>query len=142
MHKTDQKTCHDGMTNNVTIGVTPLFRQRNMVVCAIDPPSTAQKGGSIKLPKGRSQIQFKLQAGLPGDLKFRTKASGESDGFWCNGDSCPSHEMYDSQYSNPQVLDNGTTLTVDVNSSGQQNAVFYRLNFDNNCNFDPIIIHE
>jgi len=142
MQKDDHQAGGKSLSNNIAIGVTPLFVQGDMVVCDIDPPSNYHKGGHMKLPKGRAKLAFSLQAGTPANLKFRTKPNGDSDAFWCDAIACPAHEMTDPQYSNAQVSNNGTTVTVDVVPNGQTNAVFYRLNFDNGCSFDPIIIHQ
>ncbi len=142
MIKDKEKTSGNATTSNVPISVTPVFRQGNTVVCDIDPPSTFKKGGNIRLPRGACTLEFSLQPGIPANLKFRTKQNGASDAFWCDSTTCPAHETLDPQYSNPQVSNGGATVTVAVNPNGQQNAVFYRLNFDNACNFDPVIIHQ
>ena len=126
----------------VSINVTPLFKQRNMVVCDIDPPANYEKGGNIKLAQGSYTLEFSLLAGTPANLRFRAKPNGDCDGFWSNADDCPTHDMNDPQYSNPRLANGGSTLLVDVSPSGQPNAIHYRLNFDNQCNFDPIIIHQ
>lgn len=142
MIEAKEKTSGNTTISPVAISVTPLFRQGNTVVCDIDPPSNFKKGGNIKLPKGTCTLEFNLLAGDPSPLKFRTKQGGASDAFWCDSTACPTHETFDPQYSNPQVLNGGATVTVDVNPSGQPNAVFYSLNFDNACHFDPVIIHQ
>jgi hypothetical protein len=123
----------------IAIDVTPLFRQKNMVVCDIDPPANYIKGGNVRLPQGNYTLQFNLLDGTPAGLNFQPDKNGVCQAFWSNADDCPTHEMNDAQYH--PTLVNGRTVRVDVDTNGQ-NAIHYRLNFDNNCNFDPIIIHE
>jgi hypothetical protein len=131
----------------VQINVTPLFRQGNEVICDIQPPTANQKGGMIKLSRGNAYaLEFTLQPGTPSGLKFRLPNDGSNDGsraFWCDPTDCPSHTTLDPQYFNPRLSNGDLTLTVEADPAGMAaNAVHYRLNFDNNRYFDPIIIHD
>jgi hypothetical protein len=145
MLKVDEKTndkneeCDPVTRTSITIDVTPRFRQKNMVVCYVDPPVNYTKGGSIRLPQGHYTLEFRLLDGTPANLNFAPDKSGACQAFWSDADDCPTHEMNDPQYQ-PRLIDS-RTVSVDVDTNGQ-NAIHYRLNFDNNCNFDPIIIHE
>ena len=145
MLKVDEKTrdkIQEGgpvARTSITINVKPLFVQKKMVACEIDPPVNYIKGGNISLPQGHYALDFKLLDGAPPNLNFEPDKNGLCQAFWSDADDCPTHEMNDPQY-HPTLVD-GRTLHVDVDTSGQ-NAVHYRLNFDNGGNFDPIIIHE
>jgi hypothetical protein len=146
MLKTHDKTeeGNDPMARTrVPIDVTPLFRQGNTVVCDIDPPTRFQKGGNIHLPKDSYTLEFSLQSGTPAGLNFQPDRSGVCDAFWSDSADCPTHAMNNGQYSNPRLTDPTTwCVDVDVASGAPPLAVHYRLNFDNACNFDPIIIHD
>jgi len=151
MSKVDDETMASDSTvasrSPVPISVTPLFRQRNQVICAIQPPPGNQNGGMIKLSRGNGYtLEFKLQPGDPHPLTFRPPNDGSNDGsraFWCDSDDCPPNASLDPQYVNPRLSIDRLTLTVDANPAGaNKNAVHFRLNFDNNCHFDPIIIHD
>src|SRR3954469_2869548 len=85
----------------VVINITPLFKQNNELVCSIEPPASYMKGGNIHLPQGMYTLEFALQPGNFPNIAFDTKQNGSSNGFWCDGGFCPTHETYDSQYSNP-----------------------------------------
>ena len=127
---------------DITIDVTPLFKQGNEVVCAIDPPPGYASGGNIKLSKsGSYTLEFRLLAGTPAKLKFRPDQAGACKAFWSDAADCPTHDMNDQYYRNAR-LDDPTTLKVDVDPPGADYAVHYRLNFDNNGHFDPIIINQ
>lgn len=136
--------------SGVTIEVEPLFQQRNQVVCAIDPPGSNSKGGSVKLRRGQSYtLEFELQPVNPPapQVTFRSVPGNPTDGrdaFWCDADDCPRNAQMDAQYGNPRLSNAGRTLKVDVtpSSSSPPNAVHYRLNFEPNGFFDPIIIHD
>lgn len=120
----------------ITINVTPLFQQRNQIICAIEPPQGNAKGGMVRLDKGKAcTLQFVLQPGKPSPLGFDL-----GNGFTWASDDCPGNAAGASApYT---VKDNdGTKLTIDVGTANES-AVHYRLNFDNNRFFDPIIIRD
>jgi hypothetical protein len=121
----------------VQIGVTPLFKQGRQIICEIDPPPGNHKGGMLHIGKGNAcTLQFDLQAGTPNPLAF------DGDPFWWESDDCPRNQNCPAPYSNPRVTNKGATLTVDVAAVPTDSAVHYRLNFDNGCYFDPIIIRD
>lgn len=119
--------------------VQPLFKQGHEVVCSIDA-GNYMKGGNISLPQGHYTLTFNLIDGEPRDLNFKEDDhQGNCMAFWSSQTDCPNNAMneYDPR------LENGRRLLVDVDVNGATpQAVHYRLNFDNNCYFDPIIIHE
>ena len=141
----NEEQCEAVTRTNVEVEVTPKLIQGPMVVCEIDPgPGSGGKvkGGVIKLRRGADyQIVFELQDGDVPGLQF---AQGGSNAFWCDINTCPTSAGNNSngQLTNPTVDSTGRKLTVDATPTAQKNAVHYRLNFNNGCNFDPIIIHD
>ena len=124
----------------VKVNVTPLFRQGNQVICAIEPQQQGNaKGGMLRLDRGRScTVEFSLLAGSPDPLAFSANGAFE----WAS-DDCPRPGVGASQpYSNPVVTNEGLKLTVSVGDVPETSAVHYRLNFDNHLYFDPIIIRD
>lgn len=124
------------------ITVTPLFRQGHEVVCSIDAGGY-MKGGNIELPKGHYTLTFILADGTPADLNFEPNdVHGDCEAFWSESDDCPknstNHLGYSGHLDDPRTL----VVNVDVDPGAPPVAVHYRLNFDNHCYFDPIIIHE
>jgi hypothetical protein len=131
----------------IPIEVTPLFKQGNEVVCDIDPPPGYAKGGHIQLSNSSAYtLTFKLLPPVSGPLaglKFDTDAAGACQGFWSNAADCPTHAMNDQYYQNPRLdPSDPNKLLVDVDTPGNDYAVHYRLNFNNNGRFDPIIINN
>lgn len=121
----------------IQIGVTPLFTQGRQVICKIDPPQGNHKGGMLHIRKrDTGTLRFNLQPGNPNPLAFGR------DPFWWDSDDCPMNQNCPAPYSNPRVTNNGSTLSVDVAAVPEDSAVHYRLNFDNGCYFDPIIIRD
>jgi hypothetical protein len=140
-HQTDDGgTPPPAPRTDVQINVKPLFRQRNTIVCDIDPPPGNSQGGNMHLPQGSYLLKFNLLEGKMPDLQFKADQHGVCQAFWSDADDCPNNEMNNDQYS-PTRKD-GKTIWVNVDTDGNQNAIHYRLNFDNNCKFDPIIIHD
>jgi hypothetical protein len=131
---------------NVTINVTPLFKQRNEVTCDIDPQQGYMKGGNITLSKAASYtLIFCLQPGNPANLQFQPNQGGTCAAFWTDTANCPTPNAQDGYYVNPRLDPtdpNNTTLLVDVNPPNVDYAVHYRLDFNNGCYFDPIIINH
>lgn len=131
----------------VRIDVTPVFQQGNELFCAIDPPGANQQGGMIRLNRGTATtLRFDLQPhpNFP-NLRFDPPNDGSNSGseaFWCDANDCPTHSLMDPQYQNPQLSNGGARLEVDAApGAAGPSGVHYRLNFDNGCHFDPIIIH-
>lgn len=133
--------------NSMGIELTPVLQIGNTVVCEVDPKaggggSGKVKGGVINLKKRDSyQLEFEIKDGNPPNLKF---APAGDDAFWCGTGTCPTSKGNGSGgvLYNPTVTASGSKLTVDVDSSPSSGIYFYRLNFDNGGNFDPIIIHD
>jgi|SRR6476469_1903070 len=125
----------------VPITVTPLFQKGPVVACDIDPPQNLHAGGHIKLSKNTNYIlQFNLAGGTPGGIGFRPDKNGSCDAFWSDPNDCPRNQTNDPNYS--PTRNSGTQVTVNVTAPGQDSCVNYRLNFDNNGYFDPVIIHQ
>lgn len=145
MLKTEER-CDDGrdamIRTQAAITVKPLFRQGHEIVCSIDAGGYMQ-GGNIELPKGHYSLTFNLLEGNPAGLNFEPNdVHGDCEAFWSESNDCPrnstNHAGYSARLSDPRTL----TVDVDVDPGAPPEAVHYRLNFDNHCYFDPIIIHE
>jgi hypothetical protein len=128
----------------VEIEVTPLSQTGSTVNCNVDPPSDHKKNGHIRLDKGETYtLQFNLRPGSLPTLQFKPDVGGTCDAFWSDPNLCPPSSMNAGQYSNPSLhgvkrLD----VDVDVEPGGAPLEIHYRLNFDQERSFDPIIIHE
>ncbi len=128
----------------VEIVVTPLSQVGTTVNCDIDPPPAHKKNGHIRLDKGDTYtLQFNLRPGNIPTLQFKPEVGGTCDAFWSDPNACPLSAMSAPQYSNPSLhgakrLD----VDVDVEPGGDPLEIHYRLNFDQQRSFDPIIIHE
>jgi hypothetical protein len=145
MLKTEARREDDGATvlrTPADIDVKPLFKQGHEVVCSVDG-GNFMKGGNIQLPKGQYTLTFNLLDGTPANLNFKPDNSqGECVAFWSDSADCPRNATNDSQYD-PWLHSSRTLkVDVDVDPGAPPEAIHYRLNFDNNCYFDPIIIHE
>lgn len=131
-----------GMTtrSKVSVNVTPLFQQGNVVAC--DIMCNAMNGGSIKLEKAKAYtLEFNLTSGAPAGLKFRAnKQDGSCDAFWSDPNDCPHNQTNAAGYAATRQGD--SLVSVDVNAPGQDACVYYRLNFENGRYFDPVIIHK
>lgn len=141
-----EDTCDDTDDASVRtlaeITVTPLFRQGHEVICSVDAGGL-MKGGNIELPKGKYTLIFKLLDGKPAGLNFEPDDQhGECDAFWSDSIDCPrnatNQDGYTARLCDPRTL----SVEIDVDQAAPPIAVHYRLNFDNHCYFDPIIIHE
>ena len=128
----------------VVIDVTPLSQAGGTVNCIIDPPPAHKKNGKIRLDKGEAYtLQFNLRPGNLPTLKFKPDVGGSCDAFWSDASTCPSSSMNATQYPSQSLQ--GTKrldVDVDVETGGSPLEIHYRLNFDQNRSFDPIIIHE
>ena len=126
--------------STVSVDVTPLFQQGNVVACDIG--SSAMNGGGIKLDKKKAYtLEFNLKAGTPAGLKFRAnKQDGSCDAFWSDPNDCPRNQTNVGSYVPTRTSD--SKVTVQVNAPGQDACVYYRLNFENGRYFDPIIVHQ
>jgi hypothetical protein len=128
----------------VEIDVTPVSQSGNEVNCSIDPPPGHKKNGHIRLDKGEAYVlRFNLRPGIIPNLQFKPLMGGNCDAFWSDPASCPLISTNAGQYSNPR-LQNAKKLEVDVDiePGGSPSEIHYRLNFDQERSFDPIIIHE
>ena len=130
------------MRTPVAIDVTPLFRQGNTDVCSIESVGY-MRGGSVRLPKGSYTLRFNLLNGDPANLDFEPDQNGVCVAFWSDENDCPRRAGNNGQYQNPRlVAPRILEVDVDVPQGAPPMAVHYRLNFNDNHNFDPIIIHD
>jgi hypothetical protein len=132
------------LRTNAGIAVTPILKNGTTTVCEIDAlagGSSHVKGGIIKLDRKKSySLRFEIQptTNFP-NLSF--EATG-AEAFWCNPTTCPTNTGLGGFLTNPGVSTDKKVLTVDVDPSSTDGMVFYRLNFADGTNCDPIIIHN
>ena len=76
-------------------------------------------------------------------LKFKPEVGGICDAFWSDANDCPLSSTNVPQYPSQSLQGaNRLEVDVDVETGGSPMEIHYRLNFDQERSFDPIIIHE
>lgn len=130
---------------NVSIDVTPVLQHKKEVVCDIEPQAGHKKGEKIQLKSGNYTLRFELQPGAPSNVVFEADDNqGNCRAIYFDDDGCPENKngsMPAGQLYSPRRISD-QILEVDANVSGGPYAVHYRLNFNNNRYFDPVIIHD
>jgi len=130
----------------VSISVTPVLEHKKEVICDIAPASGYGRGEKIHLKSGKYKLKFTLRPGTPANVTFEPNdSSGNCRAIYFDDGGCPGNKngtIPTGQQFTPTRLDD-TTLEVDADVSGTPAyAIHYRLNFNDNRYFDPVIIHD
>lgn len=143
--KTADDACEETVLRTaVSIDVQPVIEHKKQVICDV-LPATHAKGEKLHLPDGQYRLEFNLVPGTPNGVIFEADGgSGACRAIFFDEDGCPGNgngNMPHGQlFAATRISD--TKLVVDADVSGAPYAMHYRLNFDNNRYFDPVIIHD
>ena len=127
----------------VSIDVKPVIEHKKQVICDI-MPSSHNKGEKLQLKNGKYRLEFNLVDGTPNDVAFETDNGSHCRAIYFDEDGCPGNNngnMPADQVFTPK-RESDSKLVVEADVSGDPYAVHYRLNFNKNRYFDPIIIHD